>query len=89
MSAIFWTIFNAIASHTNTSGGPKAGHMQPAGRVFEAPVTQTLVVEIRTLVAWLKSTLLLRIKWRDTHIYMQTECLQKKMRQGIVWGWEK
>ena len=32
--------------------------------------------EIRTLVPWLKSTLLLKIECFDTHIYMKTYCLQ-------------
>jgi len=35
------------------------------------------IVEIRTLVAWLKSTLLLKIECQETHIYMKTECLQQ------------
>ncbi len=37
-----------------------------------------LFEEIRTLVAWLKSTFLLKIKCRDTHIYIKAECLQTK-----------
>jgi len=35
-----------------------------------------LLLEIRTIVDWLKSTLLLIIKWFDTNIYMKTQCLQ-------------
>jgi len=38
----------------------------------------SLIVEIRTLDAWLKSTLLLKIECWDTHIYMKTECLPTK-----------
>jgi len=37
---------------------------------------ESLFLEIRTLVSWLKSTLLLKIICFDTHIYMKTECLQ-------------
>jgi len=44
---------------------------------------QTLFVEIRILVAWLKSTLLLKIECKETHICMKTECLQKK--SGFAW----
>jgi len=36
----------------------------------------TFLVEIRTLVTWHKSTLLLKIKCLDAHIYMKTQCLQ-------------
>jgi hypothetical protein len=36
----------------------------------------TLLVEMRTHVAWLKSTLLLKIKCFYTQIYMKTDCLQ-------------
>ncbi len=32
-----------------------------------------------TLVAWLKSTLLLKIKCFDTHIYLKTQCLQTNL----------
>ncbi len=44
----------------------------------------------KTLVAWLKSTLLL-IKYFDTHIYMKTECLQTNKMQHYLgkenaWG---
>ncbi len=39
---------------------------------------RTLIVEIRTLVAWLKSTILLKIECPYTHIYMKTEYLQTK-----------
>jgi len=35
-----------------------------------------LLVEIRTIVTWLKLTLLLKIKCFDTNIYMKTQCLQ-------------
>jgi len=37
-----------------------------------------LFVEIRTLVALLKSTILLKIECQDTHIYMKTKYLQTK-----------
>jgi len=37
---------------------------------------RTLIVEIRTLVVWLKSTLLLKIECQEKHIYKETECLQ-------------
>ena len=40
-----------------------------------------LFLEIRTLVSWLKSTLLLIIKWFDTHFYMKTNCLQTNETQ--------
>jgi len=39
---------------------------------------RTLIVEIRTLVTWLKSTLLLKIKYYVTHNYMKTQFLQTK-----------
>ena len=42
-----------------------------------------LFLEIRTLVTWLKSTLLPRIECFDTHIFMKHNCLQTKMRQSI------
>ncbi len=28
------------------------------------------------VITWIKSNLLLKIKWFDTHIYMKTQCLQ-------------
>jgi len=46
----------------------------------------TLIVEIRPLVTWLKSTLLLKIECRDTHIYMKTECLQTKWDAAFLGG---
>ncbi len=39
----------------------------------------TVLIEIRTHVTWLKSTLLLKIECQETHIYMKTECLQTKL----------
>jgi len=33
---------------------------------------------MRTLVTWLKSTLLLKIEYWETHIYMETECSETK-----------
>ncbi len=41
---------------------------------------------MRTLVARLKSTLLLKIDCHDTHIYMKTECLQKRESALLVGG---
>ncbi len=46
---------------------------------------RTLIVEIRTLVAWLKSSLLLKIECQETHIYMKTECLQTKWNAASFW----
>ncbi len=51
----------------------------------------TLLVEIRTLVTWLKSTLLLNIKCFDAHIYMKKDCLQTNKMQHCLgkenaWG---
>jgi len=40
--------------------------------VHEFNFQQILMIEIRTLVAWLKSTLLLRIECQGTHNYMKT-----------------
>jgi len=34
----------------------------------------TLLAEIRTIAAWLKSTLLLKIECQETHVSMNTEC---------------
>jgi len=40
------------------------------------PIFQhTLLIEIRTFAAWLKSTVLLKTECRVMHIYMKTECL--------------
>jgi len=47
----------------------------------------TLLVEIRTLVAWFKSTLFLKMKCGDTHIYMKTECLQTKWDASATLFW--
>ncbi len=41
-------------------------------------------VKLRTLVAWLKSTLLLKIKYFYTHIYMKTDCLQTNKMQHYL-----
>ncbi len=41
---------------------------------------------MRRLVAWLKSTLLLKIGCQDTHIYMKTECLQTKWDTAFLGG---
>jgi len=39
------------------------------------------LLEIRTIVSWLKSTLLLMIKCFDTDIYMKTQCWQTNKTQ--------
>jgi len=44
----------------------------------------TLFVEIRTFVTWLKSTLLLKMKCQETHIYMKTECLQTNWDAALL-----
>jgi len=44
----------------------------------------TLLVGITTLVAWLKSTLLLKIKCFYTHIYMKTDCSQTYKTQHYL-----
>jgi hypothetical protein len=44
----------------------------------------TLLVEIRTLVTWLKSILLLKIECHETHTYMKTECLQTKWDAAFI-----
>ncbi len=43
-----------------------------------------LFFEIRTLVSCLKSTLLLKLKCFDTHIYMKTQCLQTNEMQHYL-----
>ncbi len=49
---------------------------------------RTLLVEMRTLVAWLKSTLkstfLLKIKCFYIHIYLKTDCLQTNKTQHYL-----
>jgi len=45
-------------------------------------------VEIITLVAWLKSTLILKMECQYAHIYMKTECLQTKW-DTTFFGWER
>ncbi len=45
-------------------------------------------MEIRTIAAWLKSTLLLKVECFDTHIYMKTECLQKKWDAAFFGAWK-
>jgi len=44
----------------------------------------SLFLEIRTLVTWLRSNLLLKIKCFDTHIYMKTEYLQTNKTQHCL-----
>jgi len=46
----------------------------------------TLIVEIRTLVVWLKSSLLLKIECWDSHICMKTKCLQTKWNATFLGG---
>ena len=53
-----------------------------------AKFQRRLFLKIRTLDAWLKSTLLLKIKCFDTHIYMKTYCLQT-MRRSIIFRKER
>ncbi len=48
----------------------------------------TFFFEIKTIVMWLKSTLLLKIKCFDTPIYMKTQCLQAYETQHYL-GEEK
>jgi len=45
---------------------------------FVAMFQHSLFLRITTLLSWLKSTLLLKNKCFDTHIYMKTQCLQTK-----------
>ncbi len=42
---------------------------------------RSFFLKITTLVTWLKSTLLLKNKCFDTHIYMKTECSQTNKMQ--------
>jgi hypothetical protein len=58
----------------------------------------SLFLGITTLLLWLKSTLLLKIKCFNTTIYMKTKCLQTKETQhclgkesalGVVGGVER
>jgi len=67
--AIFDCSCNRIGHHCST----------PIGLILSSTAFQcTLLVEIRKLVAWLMSNLLLKIECQETHIYMKTECLQTK-----------
>jgi len=53
--------------------------------LFSRKVFQcSLFLEITTLVTLLKSTLLLKIKCFDTHIYMKTQCLQTNKTQHYL-----
>jgi len=45
---------------------------------------RTLLVEIKTLVTWLKSTLSLKIKCFYIHIYMKMDCLQTNMTEHYL-----
>jgi hypothetical protein len=45
----------------------------------------TIIVEIRTLFAWLKSTLLPKIECRETLIYLKMKCLQTKWDKALFW----
>jgi len=49
----------------------------------------TLLVEIRTLVTWLKSTLLLKIKYFDTHVFIWKHNVYKQIRPSIIFGERK
>jgi len=60
-------------------------------RIWVIWFQHTLLVEIRTLVTWHKSTLLLKIKCFDTDSYMKTQCLQTNKMQHYLgkentWG---
>jgi len=44
--------------------------------IFKAKFLCSLFLRITTLLTWLKSTLLLKIKCFDTTIYMKTQCLK-------------
>jgi len=60
--------------------------------LFKIKIFQcSLFLEIRTLVTWLTSTLLLSIKCFDIHIYKKTWCLQTNKTQhcfGKENAWE-
>jgi len=45
---------------------------------------RSLFLEITTLVTWLKSTLLVKNKCFDKHIYMKTQCLQTNKIQNSL-----
>jgi len=47
-----------------------------------------LFLRITTLLSWLKSTLILKNKCFDTHIYMKVQCLQTKWESGKENAWE-
>jgi len=55
-------------------------HIFSGWQLFQCP----LFVEIRTFVTWIKSTLLLKIKCFDTHIYMKTQCSQTNKTQHYL-----
>jgi len=40
----------------------------------------------KKIVAWIKSTLFLKIGCLDTHIYMKTECIQTKWDAAFLGG---
>ncbi len=42
-------------------------------------------MEIRILVTWLKSSLLMMIKYFHAHIYIKTQCLQTNKTQYYLW----
>ena len=44
----------------------------------------TLLADMRTLVDWLNSTLLLKTKCFHTHVYMKTDCLQTNKMQHYL-----
>jgi len=63
--------------------------------IFESELSNnfqhSLFLRITTLLTWLKSTLLLKNKFFDTHIYMKTQCLQTNEMQHYcgkenAWG---
>jgi len=51
------------------------------GKLLLHMFQHSLFLRITTLLSWLKSTLLLKIKCFDTTIYMKTQCLQTNEAQ--------
>ncbi len=52
-------------------------HLFLQGTLFQC----SFFLRLTTLLTWLKSTLLLKNKWFDKHIYMKTQCLQTNKMQ--------
>ncbi len=67
--------------HSNfTAGARKLGRFHYFNSIFSI-FQHSLFLRITTLLSWLKSTLSLKNKCFDTHIYMKTQCLQTKKIQ--------